>query len=1354
MPEITKDELQKILQVGKVDVGNDTLFSKVNKLQVRNDRLTLVISSGGSGASAIKQAIATAKQKLKSDFAVYMKFIMVDSATEEINAAGNALGKQQLQILNISTPGASERLRPENRDDFFKEFVHAKYDYTQLNGDGSAQDRMTGRIKFYDDAKEGNFNDVKFRHMITSLYGEGQDWGNLKTKPVDIMILAGLSGGNGSGTFQDLAAHARYACEQAGAPEVRVFGYLFLPDTVENFEKNNPEKQGNLYSNGYAALKELESRMSIPFNPERKETFPSRDIGVRNINSTVGKPLFDYPVLISGGYEESKSMMAESIINLAVASAGNFNQNSFYSNSVTARNAHLNNSACLKGGLLKTDEFPEDSRRYAGIGYAYAAIPDEIVTANVVSNVCGKLYQQEEKGDGSKSRFCTEKSRMGKFEMESQIRRLFAFGKDERLEASSLWNKKISGALRAASTLTRNENEITRADINAGKIEDYEKGFHTEKCVTDGTKRFQNHLAEIYHTFEENAVQVMKEYGPRAIEYLFTGKGPDDIDGKPQFYTDISIFSMLNDAKNQMNRIIGEHKSRPDNDIPGGLGEILLKRKITEWKSKFHTALEHETKQQIVRNTIGTEGAWEQNITRPLTEYLRRCQCFADRLEMLTDFYHSAGSPLDDKDYDRFLNASQEGNCVNLCNSNDVYAWVKEQVVQKINSVSTDDVKKKLIDSFTARGEDWISESEGKTRKEFDRVMSQCCGLGAGAGAAASIIELSTTSYFEHVLEQVEPEEVATKADQMVSGIVGQLLTKSQPSLKKSGGYCTVNKFVMIPKSLQVSKFGTAILAAFNSAVTATDGAGVAGVAVSESVSEVVCYQTSVANALYDLQELSKWEEYYNKSSSVSRHMNNGEFGGSYVEKTKTEIETLRATKEGRKTPELHLASDEEIIFGTGLSWEHYPALALRNLKDNKKENEYLKTIFYPIVEYALREKIIEREHSVDGNQNKYQYRVNLIPESWENLDVSDYNELGEDGRLKRGEKLFQYLKNQNVLSEDVWQKPIQLSGSGFFDGPYDFSTAKTSGKGMVTEKIEDYSIQYMKRILRKNTKLFLELRETLCRYYEVVKELEERDGAYWHVYEVKKFAEYYKFGVIFEDEGKWYYQKDLRGNRQVFCSFSIKDTAGYGKVEDKLLKGDWKFLLAFRSFTKQDLAMLEEVKQDKLNDMEEEELEMIVQRNESVLGKMKERIEQEILERYPNRTPEEAVRKSFDLSNTEDDIFYIKSIEAILENWDMQTEPGRTPSKGWICPGCGRENEVDVEMCPKCGTAKRQNIVKEGWICPKCGRENEADFEICPKCGTVKRQNIAKEGWICPKCGRENEADFEVCPKCGTARS
>ena len=207
--------------------------------------------------------------------------------------------------------------------------------------------------------------------------------------------MAGLSGGTGSGTFEELAAHARKACIYSGATEVRVYGYLFLPDTMEKFVAYNPDKLNTLYANGYAALKELESYMSIPASPGRTEEFYSRD-GITAIECNDAKPLFDCPVLISGTYEESIRMMADLIVNLSTS--GTASLDSFYRSIPWTRSLYLNGNNLTTGGVLKNNVFPEDSRRYCGIGYAYAAIPKEIVTANIVGNVCQKFYQTDETG--------------------------------------------------------------------------------------------------------------------------------------------------------------------------------------------------------------------------------------------------------------------------------------------------------------------------------------------------------------------------------------------------------------------------------------------------------------------------------------------------------------------------------------------------------------------------------------------------------------------------------------------------------------------------------------------------------------------------------------------------------------------------------------------------------------------------------------------------------------------------------------------------------------------------------------------------------------------------------------------
>ena len=1352
-----KNKLQKILQIGQVDVGNDTLFSRKDKLKISKDHLTLVISSGGSGASAIREAIQTARQKLHSDFSTYMKFIMIDSDGNEVQHTENTVGTGTLQILNISTPGAMDRLRYDDRTDFFKKFVHKDYKTTKLGPKGSGRDRVTGKIKFYDDAEGGSSNDVRFRNMIAALFTG--DWADKKHLPVHIMIMAGLSGGNGSGTFEELAAHARYACVNAGAKEVQVFGYLFLPDTVEKFDENNPDVLSVLYSNGYAALKELESYESIPASPGRKEFFDSRD-GVTRILCDDSRRLYDYPVLISGTYEESKSMMAESIINLAIESDGTFSQSSFYSNSEKNREAYLTGNNLTVGGLLKKDVFPEDSHRYAGIGYAYAAIPDQIVTANVVSNVCRKLYEGVSDSashgvekDISRVHFCTDKNRMSKFEMESQIRRLFNIESKQELNKFSFWNEVLKGALDRCSRLSDNNAEVTAKEISAGQIGTYEKGFNATERVNTGTPELRQYLEGQMKVFKEQSRLVIADYGPRAMELLYKGMGPYDKDGNPQSYPELSIENMLNTAKTELQKVIAKQVPRPA--MEKKFLEFIRHQGLADWKGQFKDAVQHEVKQKIADNILAPNDAWEKKLMEPIEAYISQCKRFADSLEMMTNFYQSAGSSLDSQNHQQFMDASKTGNCVNLCNNSNVYSWIQSQVKSKINAVDPETVKNNIVESFVDNPMDWISNVEGKTRKAFDDVMARSCQLGSGMGGGTAIT-LTATSYFDFVLSQEEPQNVQSKAQELVREIVGRLLEKSKPALKRRPGSASaLNRILLIPKSLETSAFSEPIKNAFKSELEKITGSGSKELSVSEAVQDIVCYQTSVANAVCDLIDIGKWEQYYNSSrGDVSRHLCNGEYESKFVERTKTQIETEKAIREKRDLPKLMLTAQEDMIFGTGLSWEHYPPVALHKLDENEYEQEFQSKIFEPIVRYAMSEKIIERKITATASSDIYQYVVNLIPEEWNNLDVTEYDEIGSDGRFERGEALFEYLKSQNIALGGKYQKEIILFGSGFFERALDFSKAREAG--LNTAQIEAKSIEYMKRILRKNTELFLEMRKTLCRYYEIVKCLECREADQKYVHQVDKFIRYFQYGLLTETEDAWRYEIDGTGKTKLLCRFDAAAEMNYTPLEKKLVKNDWKILLAFKKFTTLDFDQLEYTARAKQNNVaDRKQFNEILITNTKKLKEVRSKLKRDFIDPAgEDRTEKEAIRFVLNMGKNDDD-FYAKTLLAMWEKLpDSETEiEAKEEAEGWVCPKCGRHNDVDFAICPKCRTEKPQEQPEEGWECPKCGRHNDADFAICPKCGTEKPQEQSEEGWACPTCGRHNDADFAVCPKCGTAK-
>ncbi|MGN1142799.1 MAG: tubulin-like doman-containing protein, partial [Oliverpabstia sp.] len=584
MRKLTQREYQEMLQIGTVDVRNNTLFAKNVKVPIDKRHLTLVISSGGSGAAAIKEAIRTAEQKLEEKFSRYMKFILVDSVENEIDGAKKQMMSSNLRTFNISVDGVQERMEYNNRQAFFRTWVPKNY--VMFHQCSPTNDRMMGKIKFYDTI-EGSYVDVKFRQLIRGLYNG--DWATFRNLPLDIMVITGLSGGTGSGTFLDLAAHARKACMEANVTgDIRVFGYLFLPDVLESFASNDLNTLERLYSNGYAALKELESYMDIPFNPERKEIFTSRD-GVTNMVIDRNRPLFNYTALISGDYDETISMMSDFIINMELQKNGGFDPGSLYGNIGWIRNCYLSSSAHLHDGLLAKDFFPEDSHCYAGIGYAYACIPEKIITANIIGNVCRKMYEPDPMKPGDNTCFCTTEKRLSRAEMESIVRRLLSLNPNSKVTEGSFWYEKIKGILDQVSILSPNLCGITM-----------------DKKETAGKEAMKAHLMLIWHSFVNNAAVVMEEYGPRVMEFIYTGKGPDDKDGNPQYFPEISIKKMLEFAKGQLQAIVEDGKKgvEPSNNIPSGVGGALSKIILNKCKTDFLAAVQYQTKQAIAKGMI------------------------------------------------------------------------------------------------------------------------------------------------------------------------------------------------------------------------------------------------------------------------------------------------------------------------------------------------------------------------------------------------------------------------------------------------------------------------------------------------------------------------------------------------------------------------------------------------------------------------------------------------------------------------------------------------------------------------------------------------------------------------------
>ena len=80
-----------------------------------------------------------------------------------------------------------------------------------------------------------------------------------------IHVMAGISGGTGSGCFLDTCYVIRKILEDNGYGNVSIWGYFFLPDVITSIPElsNDTRKRAQNYANGYAALRELDYHMDL-----------------------------------------------------------------------------------------------------------------------------------------------------------------------------------------------------------------------------------------------------------------------------------------------------------------------------------------------------------------------------------------------------------------------------------------------------------------------------------------------------------------------------------------------------------------------------------------------------------------------------------------------------------------------------------------------------------------------------------------------------------------------------------------------------------------------------------------------------------------------------------------------------------------------------------------------------------------------------------------------------------------------------------------------------------------------------------------------------------------------------------
>ena len=283
------------------------------------------------------------------------------------------------------------------------------------------------------------------------------------------------------------------------------------------------------------------------------------------------------------------------------------------------------------------------------------------------------------------------------------------------------------------------------------------------------------------------------------------------------------------------------------------------------------------------------------------------------------------------------------------------------------------------------------------------------------------------------------------------------------------------------------------------------------------------------------------------------------------------------------------------------------------------------------------------------------------------------------------------------------------------------FSTARQNG--MNSDQIEAQSIIYMKRILRKNTELFLELRETLCRYYEIVTTLEAREEDQKYRYQVEKFIRYYQYDVVVysKKDAVWRYMINNEGKMRTLCRFDRIAETNYTPIEKRLAQMDWEILMAFKKFTDLNFDELERIAREKQTSGDRNEMNTLLEKKREELRNLLRKMEKDFIDRAgEDRTPEEAIRFCLSIRNGNDEEeFYVKTLvnmyEKLKEFISNKIEEKVQEEKEWICSQ-GHHNPEKAKFCLECGEKRKVREEKE-WICSQ-GHHNPEKAKFCLECG------------------------------------
>lgn len=246
------------------------IISNVQK-SLQDDAPVVVIGVGGTGAKALdtlKKKVYRQLQPDNPDETVpkygHIRFMEIDSDAEWM--ANTDLDNDQ-EFMNLQDINVRAKFtNPVTREDMLKkpqfQWLEAEDIRIPDNLNGAGGIRQLGRYMIVN-SSQSVYTKIK-TNISNAVAGR-------TASDLVVHIMAGISGGMGSGCFIDVCYIVRKVLQDLAADAATVFGYFFLPDvitTIPAIAADDHKITAN-YRNGYAALTELDYVMNLKENQGR-----------------------------------------------------------------------------------------------------------------------------------------------------------------------------------------------------------------------------------------------------------------------------------------------------------------------------------------------------------------------------------------------------------------------------------------------------------------------------------------------------------------------------------------------------------------------------------------------------------------------------------------------------------------------------------------------------------------------------------------------------------------------------------------------------------------------------------------------------------------------------------------------------------------------------------------------------------------------------------------------------------------------------------------------------------------------------------------------------------------------------